>query len=703
MPSWREIPFVRILAVFMIGILLSFIIDAYHPVLTVFTLFLTIIMFWAIWQKARFKYRWLFGAAGSFFMLLLGYQIAFFHNELHDKKYLGNKLPPGNSIIFGSINDAPVIKGNWVRVVVKTNAIGPHIDSIADCTGNILAYIARDSISEKIAYGDVIYLNAEPEKIHPPDNPHAFDYQRYLHFQNIHQQTFVRQGNWKILGKGYGNIFLREAIILQNYFRIILKKHLRGEKELAVGAALILGYRDEIPEEVQTAYSQTGAMHVLAVSGLHVGIIFLLLNFFLKKIKINTLTFRILKVLIILMAIWAFALVTGAAPSVIRAAVMFSFLNVGLAFQRYSSIYNTLAASAFFMLLFNPFLIASVGFQLSYLAVFGIVFFQPKIAALWKINNWLGNYAWQLTCVSFAAQIMTIPLTFYYFNQLPIYFWLTGLILVPLAGLELATGIFLLLFEIIFPPLAFWIGKLLDFFLWFGNTCVFHIQQLPASVIEGIWIGGTMALLLYLFIISFIFAVASKNYRWVITSLCALFFISLNFAFSKIKNQSNQQMVIYKIYKHSAIDFFDGKKLYTVTDVNTDKKSLGFATENHRYAMGVKKQKHFYFSDTTELIFNHLYFNKNLIQFYNKKIMVIDEKINISETKKIKVDYTLIKNSPEFTIDELISSIHFKKVIFDNSNKKWQVEKWKRQCNKLNIEYHDITTEGAFILNISST
>ena len=700
MLSWREIPFVRILMVFIAGILISFILNSYHPALIVFTLFFALMMFWATQKNVQFKYRWSFGAAGSGFILLLGYQTAFLHNELHHENYLGKKVTVSTSILLGTVDDAPIEKGDWVRLVVKSKAVGSHPDTLIQCVGNVLVYIARDSFSEKIEYGDLIYLNTKPEMVRPPDNPNAFNYRRYLYFLNIHRQAFVRPGDWKILTRGHGNIFFSNAIVLQSHFLKILKKHLKGKRELAVGSALILGHRDEISEEVQTAYSQTGAMHILAVSGLHVGIIFLLLNFFLKKIKINTAAWRIIKVLVILKVIWTFALVTGASPSVIRAAVMFSFLNVGLAFQRYSGIYNTLAASAFFILLLNPFLITSVGFQLSYLAVFGIVFFQPKIAALWKIKNRLGNYAWQLTCVSLAAQIMTLPLTFYYFNQLPVYFWLTGLVLVPLAGLELGLGIALLLFEPIFPLLALWIGKTLNLLLWFGNTCVFHVQQLPMSVIEGIWIGGTMTLLLYLFITSTMLAIAAKNYRWIINGLIFLCLASISLAFSEIKNHGHRQMAVYKIYKHSAIDFFDGKKLYSVTDQNIDEKPLGFATEGHRYAMGVNKKKHFYFTDTTELIFKHLYFNDYFFQFYDKKIMVVGELKNIPKKHKIDVDYILIKNSPKIVMDELISVAVFKKIIFDNSNKKWKVQNWKQQCKRLNIEYYDIAVEGAFILNL---
>ena len=698
--NWREIPFVRLLFPFIIGILICFNFNYYHPVLMGVFSFLILLALFFLKPRGGFKYRWVFGTVATCFFLLLGYLSAYFHDERNADLFLGNKIIEKESLVFGTVKDAPIKKGGWVRIKMEAQAIGQDIDSLDECAGKILVYISRDSASEKIAYGDLIYFTGTPSTVNPPDNPHSFNFQRYLHFQNIHHQAFVRAGDWTILENGHGNTLFSKAIDMQSIFLGILKKYIPGEKELAVGSALILGNRDEISEEVRTAYSQTGAMHVLAVSGLHVGIIFMILNFFLKRIKINTPTWRIIKTLIGLVVIWAFALITGASPSVMRAAVMFSFLHIGLAFQRTSSIYNTLAASAFFILLYDPYLIASVGFQLSYLAVFGIVFFQPRIAELWQIKNKFGNYMWQLACVSLAAQTMTLPLTFYYFNQLPIYFWLTGLLLVPLAGLELGAGVAVLATEFIWPPLAALFGKLLYGFLFIGNAFVFYVQQLPMAVIEGIWIGGTMALLLYLFITNIMAAISSKKYSWVISGLFFLFFVSLNYAFSEIKNHKNQQIAIYKIYKHSAIDFFDGKKVFSITDMNMEEKPLGFATEGHRYAMGVESLETLHFEQEEEFLSNHLFYKNNFIQFYDIKIAVIEHSQFLPNTKDIEVDYIILRNSPKILMEELDHVFNFKKIIFDNSNKKWQVEKWKEQCGELGIEYYDIAMEGAFILDI---
>jgi len=224
---------------------------------------------------------------------------------------------------------------------------------------------------------------------------------------------------------------------------------------------------------------------------------------------------------------------------------------------------------------------------------------------------------------------------------------------------------------------------------------------LPVAVIEGIWIGSTAVLLLYVFIYSVMAAISSKKFHWIITGLVFLFLIGLNYAFSEAENAKAQQMVIYKIYKHSAIDFFDGKKVYSVTDLNMEEKSLGYATEGHRYAMGVESSQQFYFEDTVSYVFNNLFYKNGFVQFYNIKMAIIDNSKNNYEGVKIKIDYILVRNSPKITIDELVNIFEFKKIIFDNSNKKWQIEKWRKQCEILSIDYYDMASEGAFILDLN--
>lgn len=698
--NWRELPFVRLLVPLIAGILLGCFFHYFHG----FLIGIWLGCFGLLWAASKFRgmyrFRWLFGAL----MYLLVFQLGYLSVQVHDEKirgdYFGENISPEETMLLATVKDAPTLREKWVRLEARIDRLGLPADGLTEGSGNLLLYVERDGEAEAIRYGDQLFFSGRISEVGPPTNPHAFDYQKYLHFQNIHHQAFVRNGAWEVVVSGRGNPFFAKAIVLQKHFLATLRKHLPTENEYAVGSALILGYRDEIPEEVQTAYSQTGAMHVLAVSGLHVGIVFLLLNFFLKKIKLNLLWWRFAKAAIVLMGIWGFALVTGASPSVTRAAVMFTCVQVGLVVQRDPNIYNTLSASAFIMLLWNPYLLASVSFQLSYLAVFGIVFFQPRFAKLIYVRQPFLRKMWQLVCVSLAAQLMLVPLTFFYFHQFPTYFWLTSLLLVPLAGFELGAGLVLLLMENIWPLAAAVFGKILWLMLKVGNGFVLFVQGLPAAVFDGIWIGGFLAALLYLVLTISMLAVASRKFRWALFGLGFLVVCSINLAFTSWERTASHQVVVYDVYKHTVVDVFDGKNVLSILSGNADAKAVGFATEGHRFAMGMKNLETIPLDKMGKEAAGDIFYEDGFLQFHGLEMAIVDRPLSMDVGEKIELDYVLVSGSPKIFIEEIQSVFACGKIIFDHSNKKWQVGKWKTKCRELGVEYYDVAEEGALVLDL---
>mgnify|MGYP001169641341 CR=1 FL=1 len=206
--------------------------------------------------------------------------------------------------------------------------------------------------------------------------------------KNIHQQAFKKSNQRIQTGHNAAKIFITQSIYARNRLLSILKQaQLKGD-EFAVASALLVGYTDKLDADLLSAYSQTGAMHILSVSGLHVGIVFVVLNtllLFLDRFKYGL----IVKALILIFFLWIYAFISGLSPSVIRSAIMFSFIAYGKSLKKNSTIYNTLAASALLMLLYDPFYLFDVGFQLSYLAVIGIVAIQPLYSSIIKTDNWL--------------------------------------------------------------------------------------------------------------------------------------------------------------------------------------------------------------------------------------------------------------------------------------------------------------------------
>ncbi len=701
MLNWREIPFVRLLLPFSVGILLAIYFD--REVLGLLFIFIGLMVLMVLSKKLRglYRYRWLPGVLLNLAMLVLGYGITWQHNELNRDGHFSTICPPEKGImLMGKITEAPIQKEKWMKLELGIQTAGPSADSLQLAKGNLLVYLQRDSVSEALTYGDRLVLQCKANQLEAPANPYAFDYGRYLHFQNIHFQAFVKQGNWGLVKKYQGFSPYGKAISLQNSFTAVLRKHLKTENEFAVGAALVFGYRSEVPDEVLTAYSETGAMHILAVSGMHVGILFLILNFFLKRVRLHNRWWRVIKAVVLLGLIWAFALVTGASPSVMRSTVMFSFVVVADALGRNKNFYNTLTASAFCLLLYDPYWLLSVSFQLSYMAILGIVYFQPKIAALWVIENKVGNYLWELNSVSLAAQLMTLPFTLLYFHQFPTYFWLSSLILVPLSGLELGAGLLLLILEPFWDWGAFIVGKLLWGMLWVGNQSVMLIQQLPAALLNGIWIGGISALLLYLSIGSSMVAISSRKFRWVLASLAMLLVVLVSYAFAEFGHLKNRQITIYSIYKYTAIDFFDGRKAWSLVDPALEAKPLKYAAEGNRYANGIDEVETIRLGDTSSVVADHFFYQNRLVQFYDKRLLVVEGPLSYTGQEKVKLDLLLLRNTPKIKLEDLSQMFDIQLIVFDGSNKRWRVTEWKSECEKLGLDWYDVDEEGALVIDI---
>jgi competence protein ComEC len=316
--------------------------------------------------------------------------------------------------------------------------------------GKLISFIPIDEKSKQLKYGDKIWLNIIINEIPFSTHESGFDFKKYYANKGIYHNAYVL--DWDLIEKNtgiYSYILTQRDLLLR-----VLSEHLPTENEFAVGAALCLGNKELLSDELKNEFATVGAMHVLAVSGLHVGIIFSLLLKILSFFKTRKKLWVISKIAITVLCIWVFALLTGASPSVLRAAIMFSFITISLYSRRFRNTYNTLAAAALMLLIYDPYLLFDVGFQLSFTAVTGIVYLHPRIYKLLYFKWKVPDYFWQITSVGIAAQLATFPIGLYYFHHLPINFMLTGLFVVPFAFLILTLGIALFVTQLISSSLA---------------------------------------------------------------------------------------------------------------------------------------------------------------------------------------------------------------------------------------------------------
>ncbi len=687
MINWRETPFIRLTLAFLLGILLAIYLPKppSSPLLWTGLLGSGVCMSILNFVKINFKLRGLYGFSLSLFLILLGWQITLSHHEWSDPYHFQSHIAK-NNIVVGKIKRIQATSTGKTRLQLKVEAIQKDSNEWNQATGNLLVYLDSTAL-EQLHFGDRISILGNINLLEPPKNPKAFDFARYMHFQNIHYQAFVKPGDWQLLEKASGWNIALLANQLQRRFISILRKHIPHEDEFGVASALILGYRDEISEEINAAYRNTGATHVLAVSGMHVGFLYLGISFLLSFVKSSRKSWKISKVVIELASIWFFALITGGAASILRAAVMFSFIILGKVLQRNANIYNSLAASAFLLLFINPYYLMDVGFQLSYLALIGIVYFQPKIYKLVFVESKVLDYIWQLTTVSLAAQIVTLPISLYYFHQFPWYFWLSGLVVVPAAGIILGGGFLLFVVDTV-PVLGWLVGKIIWKVIWFINGSILLIEKIPGATATGIWVNFVTVVALYLTILLAIIALNTRRFRWMLASMSCVAVLSMAYFFTEWRSLQQHQLVVYHVNKHTAIDYFDGKKLIEIRDEEALERQLQFANQNYRWSRHGKETERVILTDST---------GAGIFYFGNVKMAIINDRW---QGEKEKVDYVLIRENPYETLTDLLQNIDYQSVIFDTSNNWKKVKAWQEEAQTLGIQTYDVQEQGAFILDI---
>lgn len=266
-------------------------------------------------------------------------------------------------------------------------------------------------------------------------NPGQFDYGGYLRQKKIYAKCYAKTAKWR----GTQNGLWQKADAIRKNLTSTLRVSGFDEKELQVFSALMLGQQQDIDPETIQNYQFAGAVHILSVSGLHVGFVMVLLQFLCKPIP-RTRTGSAARLILIIAALWGFALLAGLAPSVVRSATMFSILAIGTHLRRPNNSLHTLVVSLFLLLLIDPAYLFDVGFQLSYAAVGFILWMQPMFNRLWMPPNKIVKYLWSIVTVSLAAQLGTLPLSLYYFHQFPGLFLLTNLVVIPMVGGIMAIG-----------------------------------------------------------------------------------------------------------------------------------------------------------------------------------------------------------------------------------------------------------------------
>lgn len=505
LPYWKEAPFIRVIIPFIVGVVISYYTGIREKYWLATILFcLSIFLLHALTNLSnKFRFRYFIGFAVNILIVTTGGIITQVKSPFINQ----DVITAGPATYIVSLKEPPLEKKSSWKVMCNVEYIRKGNTDYHPET-YLLIYIKKDSNLVLPQYGNRIAFRKKPEKIQNFIAGSSFDYQRYCALKNIHYQVFLKPSEIVYLPGNNANFVNKVLFTIQKWVVGILQKNIEGRRECGLAEALLIGYKNDLDKGLIQSYSNTGVVHVVAISGLHLGLIYFILNKICGRIKR-----KLLKLTIIITGLWLFSLLAGGGPSVLRSAVMFSTIIIGECFSKKSTVLNNLAVSAFALLCFDPYWLWDLGFILSYSALLGIVLFMKPVYNIYISENKLIDTVWKMNAVTISAQILTLPVHLYYFHQFPNLFILTNLIAIPLSSIILIGEIILCAVSII-EPIGILSGKILTLAIKLMNGIVEFIDRLPFSSTKNIDINLMQVVLLYVLIAFAYDFVLIKHKSW---------------------------------------------------------------------------------------------------------------------------------------------------------------------------------------------
>ncbi|GAB3204283.1 competence protein ComEC [Pontibacter aydingkolensis] len=701
MLKWAPYPFVRVTLSFIAGILLYITLGKeFRYSLELLAFFFLAFVIAAILSK---KYKSGFatdlaGILGLLSFFAAGLFTTHYRTATHQAQHLIH-LSEAPAYYVGVVEDYVLQKPSYQSTVLQVEHVNLN-GEWQQASGKVQLSVPHDTERQyELAYGDRLLIKGAPQPVAPPANPAQFNYSQYLANKNIYHQHYLQTYQYQKLGSEPGSGILYFSIQLRRQMDNLLQNRLDKQREYGISSALILGVKDELDNSIRNAYAQTGTMHVLAVSGLHVGLIFSVLMLVLARFN-RTGRERFLGAILTLTILWLYAFITGLSPSVLRAVLMFSLVTIGLALRRNTDIYNTVSIAALVLLFINPYNLLEVGFQLSFVAVLGIVYLQPRFYNLLEINNWFLDKVWALFTVAIAAQVATLPIGLFYFHQFPVYFWLANVVVVPLATFVLWSGVAALALNWI-PGLSWLLFKIHFGFIWCMNEFNLWVQQLPQSIINGIDITLFQTILLYLLLLAFILFMALKKLRYLSIAVSIIAILSVQQVLETVQQREQNIQAVYTLRGSTGLLVLNGQAAMLVADsaLLQNNGNYTFNVQPHLWQRGVQEPKFVSLEQSIKTgISSQLLADGNQLLVANgKRWLILSKPLLVQPSGNFVVDSILLRRNVKVK-PEALQAYTFDKVILDGSNSLWYREQKRKELKAAGIAFHDVMEAGAFVV-----
>lgn len=618
-----------------------------------------------------------FGLATYFLAFGIGASTQIIHTDSFQKS---------NYIHEKSIFDKPHLISVAIKEKLRSSAYNDRYIVLVNQidgkkkSGRILLNVRKDSLNHSFEIGTHLQIKGSLYQNSPAKNPNQFDYGKYLENKQIYAQMYADASDIKMGSIMEKDVWYYTAKLRTKIIRNLEKTHF-NKAELHVAIALILGQQQDISPEIIRDYQFAGAVHILSVSGLHIGFILLFVTFILKPFP-NTRRGSFIKLIIILLSLSSFGFIAGLAPSVLRSVTMFSFVAIGMYLRRSTNIFHTLLVSMLLILLFEPSFLFDVGFQLSYVALFFILWLQPLLSQLWMPKTVISKYFWDILTVSFAAQIGAFPLSIYYFHQFPGLFFVTNLVIIPFLSLIMGLGVLVMVLAA-FDTIPLFLVQFLEWSIFILNKIINSIASLEQFIIQDIPFNWQLLLSVYVLLIATIIWFKKPSFNRMVLAMLTLIVFQITYFQTHGTVQNQTELVIFNTKKSSLIAERNGENI-TVYANDSLLKSVSKNKTFTSYSMGnfssLKAKKKL----------------QNLIYFNGKKILIVDSVAVYP--KNSRPDIVVLTQSPKINFERFLQTTKPKMVVADGSNFRTIQKLWKATCLKQKIPFHATGEKGFYRL-----
>lgn len=679
-PFWKQAPFIRLLPCFTIGILLQ----SWIEVSVVF-ISIVIVLLLAYHVQIRFQsiskqFKYLFPTGISIYLLVicLGCFVYWCNNITHHHNWIGNYQTKDKGLLIRLLN-TPIERKKSYKTTAAILQMRDNNKWIS-LKGKILVYFDKQNHSLK--QGDVLFVKQQLQSIATQVNPGGFDYAAYLNRQQIYHQVYIGAAQYQKISQEKPSMVHQT----KSYVLSVIRKYIRDKQQQAIAEALLVGYTFDIDDALSEAYSRTGVIHIIAISGMHLGLLYAVLVLLTGNLK-KTRGLRWLRPILILSCIWFFTILVGAGASVLRAAVIISFFIIGEWLERKANSFNSLCGSMFLLLCFNPNYLWDIGFQLSYTAVAGIMIFNKATSKWYYMPYKPLQYCWQLLTVTISAQILTLPVVLFHFHQFPNFFLLTNLLIVPLSGIVLYTCFVLVLVSPI-NFLAALIGQVLNMVLGWMNNFISFAASLPFAVTEKIQVSLFQVACYFLAILTLsIWVSRRKKYHLLITIaiICAGMIDETG---RRIELRRLNKLVIYHSPGKPISEVFSGGKYISFGDSSSLQLTQKIRTPTQTLFGGLHQKMLINPAEKPIIKVNNL-----TIVWYNNKVAPLPN------TNKYNIDIMVVQSNPDISIRLLHKRYKAKIYVLDINNPLWKIRKWKKEADSLHLRHHSVPEQGAFVMD----